>query len=377
MKLKYLFSDEGAILDSLPRKMKTDVAINVHYNTLIKVQLFKDCDKALLRDLVLKLKPVLFLPGDFICMKGEVGKEMYIVNKGLVQVMGGENGDVVLATLSEGSVFGEISLLGIPGCNRRTADVRSRGFSNLFVLSKSDLWDALKNYPEAQNILRKKAKSLIKQNEALSRKENSKKLNAEVIIKEPTSKPATPKLVKTVIQVVPPDSKFGQMMRKKSSTKSQATLRDPPKEKNKVDVENKNPNKDKEEETKDIQKVKKIEAAEDKETAKNVESATPIKDSSQFINNILQLVPSKQSESVVKEEFSSSSLSSSIVSLRSLFRMSSSSSDISQSDSEIPPTASFRPSSSTSSVNGYDNLAFSPQICSSSRKSSTISIDSC
>ncbi|XP_067143879.1 cyclic nucleotide-gated channel beta-3-like isoform X3 [Centruroides vittatus] len=368
--------NEGAILDSLPRKMKTDVAINVHYNTLIKVQLFKDCDKALLRDLVLKLKPVLFLPGDYICMKGEVGKEMYIVNKGLVQVMGGENGDVVLATLSEGSVFGEISLLGIPGCNRRTADVRSRGFSNLFVLSKSDLWDALKNYPEAQNILRKKAKSLIKQNEALSRKENSKKLNAEVIIKEPTSKPATPKLVKTVIQVVPPDSKFGQMMRKKSSSKSQATLQDPPKEENKVDVENKNPNKDKEE-TKDIQKVKKIEAGEDKEMTKNVESATPIKDSSQFINNILQLVPSKQSESAVKEEFSSSSLSSSIVSLRSLFRMSSSSSDISQSDSEIPPTASFRPSSSTSSVNGYDNLAFSPQICSSSRKSSTISIDSC
>ncbi|GIY44589.1 cyclic nucleotide-gated cation channel beta-1, partial [Caerostris darwini] len=54
----------GKILDTLPRKMKTDVAINVHYKTLVKVQLFKDCDKALLRDLVLQLRPVLFLPGD-------------------------------------------------------------------------------------------------------------------------------------------------------------------------------------------------------------------------------------------------------------------------------------------------------------------------
>ncbi|CAL1289609.1 unnamed protein product [Larinioides sclopetarius] len=57
------------ILDTLPRKMKTDVAINVHYKTLVKVQLFKDCDKALLRDLVLQLRPVLFLPGDYICRK--------------------------------------------------------------------------------------------------------------------------------------------------------------------------------------------------------------------------------------------------------------------------------------------------------------------
>lgn len=61
--------DENRILDSLPHKMKTDVAINVHMKTLNKVQLFKDCDKALLRELVLKLRPILYLPGDYICRK--------------------------------------------------------------------------------------------------------------------------------------------------------------------------------------------------------------------------------------------------------------------------------------------------------------------
>ncbi|XP_077868033.1 uncharacterized protein LOC100378354 [Saccoglossus kowalevskii] len=149
--------DEKEIMEAVPVKMQTDLAIHVHMDTLSKVSLFQDCDKMLLRDLVLKLRPVLYLPGDYICTKGEVGKEMYIVNSGIVQVMSAEN--KVLATLHPGSVFGEISLLAMGGGNRRTADVVSPGFANLFVLSKKDLQEAIVNYPEAQESLKRKAKS--------------------------------------------------------------------------------------------------------------------------------------------------------------------------------------------------------------------------
>jgi CRP-like cAMP-binding protein len=48
----------------------------------------------------------------FVCISGEVGKEMYIVNRGRLQVVA-ENGKTVMASLKAGSYFGEISILNM------------------------------------------------------------------------------------------------------------------------------------------------------------------------------------------------------------------------------------------------------------------------
>ncbi|XP_046387166.1 cyclic nucleotide-gated cation channel beta-3 [Ischnura elegans] len=211
--------DEQEVLEWLPSKLRGDVALDVHEVSLSKVHLFRHCGQQLLRQLVLKLRPVLYLPGDYICRKGEVGKEMYIIKAGIVEVVGqkkaanGSEESEVLATLTEGSVFGEISLLDIGGGNKRTADVRSKGFSTLFVLSKADLKEALEHHPEAKQVLKEKASQLIREN---ADRENKMKREAKeedvIIIKPDPNRPLTPKLIDTVIQAVGTKSKAAQLL---------------------------------------------------------------------------------------------------------------------------------------------------------------------
>ena len=48
--------DEDSVLGMLPDKLKAEIAIHVHLDTLKKVRIFQDTEKGLLVDLVLKLK---------------------------------------------------------------------------------------------------------------------------------------------------------------------------------------------------------------------------------------------------------------------------------------------------------------------------------
>nr|CAH8824263.1 unnamed protein product [Trichobilharzia regenti] len=146
-------TDEDKVLQNLPYKLKAEIAIHVHLNTLKQVEIFQDTEEGFLSELVLKLRVVLFAPGDYVCRKGEIGKQMYIVNRGKLHVLG-DDGHTVLATLHAGSYFGELSILNLGNNgNRRTASVRSLGYSDLFCLSKSDLWEVLKEYPNARSKL--------------------------------------------------------------------------------------------------------------------------------------------------------------------------------------------------------------------------------
>ncbi|XP_062983566.1 cyclic nucleotide-gated cation channel alpha-3 isoform X1 [Elgaria multicarinata webbii] len=155
--------EESEVLKYLPDKLKAEIAINVHLDTLRKVRIFQDCEAGLLIELVLKLRPTVFSPGDYICKKGDIGREMYIIKEGKLAVVA-DDGVTQFVVLSDGSYFGEISILNIKGSksgNRRTANIRSIGYSDLFCLSKDDLMEALTEYPDAKKALEEKGRQIL------------------------------------------------------------------------------------------------------------------------------------------------------------------------------------------------------------------------
>lgn len=85
---------------------------------LLQVRIFADCEAGLLVELVLKLQPQVYSPGDYICKKGDIGREMYIIKEGKLAVVA-DDGVTQFVVLSDGSYFGEISILAIKGCEQQ------------------------------------------------------------------------------------------------------------------------------------------------------------------------------------------------------------------------------------------------------------------
>ncbi|XP_038059876.1 cyclic nucleotide-gated cation channel alpha-3-like [Patiria miniata] len=150
-------------LGPLPTKLRTELAIHVHLKTLKKVNIFRECPPEFLHDLVLKMHTCIHTPGDLVCRRGEVAREMFIITDGLLEVVRSDG--EILTTLQPGDFFGEIGILNLEGtANRRTADVRSVGYSELFTLSKGDVLDTLRDFPQAQEKLEEEARRRLSTN---------------------------------------------------------------------------------------------------------------------------------------------------------------------------------------------------------------------
>lgn len=115
----------------------------INRDVLRQIPLFQTVDAQFLNSLLVLLQPVVYPAGADIIHKGEDGGEMYIISRGEVEVLG-ENGES-LATLNEGKFFGERSLLL---SEPRNATVRALKQCDLFVLSKQDFRQALRDHPE-------------------------------------------------------------------------------------------------------------------------------------------------------------------------------------------------------------------------------------
>lgn len=94
-------------------------------------------------------------PGELIIEKGQVGRELYMITTGEVEVLApGEAGssDEVLDRLGPRHVFGERALLED---TKRTASVRSVGQVDVLVMSRSDFRSLVSQFPPLQEYFEK------------------------------------------------------------------------------------------------------------------------------------------------------------------------------------------------------------------------------
>lgn len=134
-------SDENPLSD-LPMSLSLEIMLYLNRDMLMKVDLFKNAEDLFVREAIQMLKPLIYLPKDYIIRQGEYGDCMYFLSSGEIEVL---VNDKQVAKLGPGSTFGETSLLiG----EKRSASIHTLTHCEVYRLSKSD-FDSLRiRFPE-------------------------------------------------------------------------------------------------------------------------------------------------------------------------------------------------------------------------------------
>ncbi|MEE3234552.1 MAG: ion transporter [Candidatus Latescibacterota bacterium] len=140
---------EDEIINDLPDSLHTEVALFLRKPLLSKVPLFKEAGVAFHKEVVRHLSIHIYMPGDLIVRRGDLGSSMFFISKGSVRIVDSDHGDD-LAVLREGSFFGETSLLR---AQPRNATVVASEYSNIYSLDKDRFDDLLRKFPKFKSII--------------------------------------------------------------------------------------------------------------------------------------------------------------------------------------------------------------------------------
>uniref|UniRef100_A0A671K3K5 Cyclic nucleotide-binding domain-containing protein n=1 Tax=Sinocyclocheilus anshuiensis TaxID=1608454 RepID=A0A671K3K5_9TELE len=133
--------DEESILEELNEPLREEI-VNFNCRKLVaSMPLFANAEPNFVTAMLTKLRFEVFQPGDYIVREGTIGKKMYFIQHGVVNVI--TKGTVGMK-LSDGSYFGEICLLTR---GRRTASVRAETYCRLYSLSVDNFNEVLEEYP--------------------------------------------------------------------------------------------------------------------------------------------------------------------------------------------------------------------------------------
>lgn len=150
--------DENLLLKDLPSALQKELAMHIHAEVLEKIPIFRGADDGFIKEIVMKLVPAMFTPGDVVFREGEIGHNMYFISKGSVEIVHEHTG-AVFATISQGGYFGEIALLMD---SPRNATVRAVDYCDVYTLDKDSFQVVLTHFPNFAKQVQQMAKERIR-----------------------------------------------------------------------------------------------------------------------------------------------------------------------------------------------------------------------
>ena len=143
--------NEGALLKDLPESLRMEIMLHLAGDVLAKVPLFRYCSPFLRNTLLAALHPATFAPGDYLVREGEVGKALFFINRGKVEILSGEQ-EASHGVMRDGDYFGHISMAL---SEHRSASVRACDYTEILVLDKANYESIKSEYPELVAVMKK------------------------------------------------------------------------------------------------------------------------------------------------------------------------------------------------------------------------------
>ncbi len=178
------FVDEDEIISQLATHLKQDVLLALNSKLIASVSFFRDTEK-MGRDItsvvISQLSNWISVPGDYVCHQGDISTEMFFLTKGELEVFERNKRTSIetkIKTFTEGSYFGELSLLDKP--TARLYSIRASTFVNLLVFTKT----ALGKLSETSPLIGAKIKNKIAKSIQRRNKDKISKIEGHIIIDE-------------------------------------------------------------------------------------------------------------------------------------------------------------------------------------------------
>lgn len=145
--------DPNKVLENLPKGLRDAILVEMCSDMVRAVPLFKRMSENFINSIVCKLKFSYYPSGELIMNAGEIGKDMYFITKGLVEILFDPNISYkITRVLGPGNFFGEMALFS---GRLRTASARARTPCHLLRLDRSDFAVILGHYPAARLLLQR------------------------------------------------------------------------------------------------------------------------------------------------------------------------------------------------------------------------------